>query len=170
MTLRYRCNAHNWPLTIDHLSMWLDSSVDRALHRYRKVMGSNPVQAWMFFRLHFQLLKLKAHCEDHNFTQRKTVCKLACLGNFHWLLGFRFPRGESEWNIAHRGVTCLTSHIVVWLVKQEVFNPYRAKIEKCFHVTLCTLHKCTLHDSEIKWGTKWYPSYLFRFPKKVSVG
>ena len=32
-------------LTIDHLSMWLDSSVDRALHRYRKVMGSNPVQA-----------------------------------------------------------------------------------------------------------------------------
>ena len=26
-------------LTIDHLSMWLDSSVDRALHRYRKVMG-----------------------------------------------------------------------------------------------------------------------------------
>ena len=32
-------------LTIDHLSMWLGSSVDRALHRYRKVMGSNPVQA-----------------------------------------------------------------------------------------------------------------------------
>ena len=36
-------------LTIDHLSMWLGSSVDRALHRYRKVMGSNPVQAWVFF-------------------------------------------------------------------------------------------------------------------------
>ena len=51
-------------LTIDHLSMWLGSSVDRALHRYRKVMGSNPVQAWIFFRLVFQLLKLKAHCED----------------------------------------------------------------------------------------------------------
>ena len=32
-------------LTIDHLSMWLDSSVDRALHRYSKVMGSSPVQA-----------------------------------------------------------------------------------------------------------------------------
>ena len=32
-------------LTIDHLSMWLGSSVDRALHRYRKVMGSNPIQA-----------------------------------------------------------------------------------------------------------------------------
>ena len=32
-------------LTIDHLSMWLDSSVDRALHRYRKVMGSSPLQA-----------------------------------------------------------------------------------------------------------------------------
>ena len=51
-------------LTIDHLSMWLGSSVDRALHRYRKVMGSNPVQAWIFFRLFFQLLKLKARCED----------------------------------------------------------------------------------------------------------
>ena len=34
-----------YELTIDHLSMWLDSSVDRALHRYRKVMGSSPVQA-----------------------------------------------------------------------------------------------------------------------------
>ena len=32
-------------LTIDHLSMLLDSSVDRALHRYRKVMGLSPVQA-----------------------------------------------------------------------------------------------------------------------------
>ena len=31
-------------LTIDHLSMRLGSSVDRALHRYRKVMGSNPIQ------------------------------------------------------------------------------------------------------------------------------
>ena len=39
----------------------LDSSVDRALHRYHKVMGSGPVQAWIFFRLLFQLLKLKAH-------------------------------------------------------------------------------------------------------------
>ena len=50
--------------TIDHPSMWLGSSVDRALHRYRKVMGSNPVQAWIFFRLLFQLLKLIARCED----------------------------------------------------------------------------------------------------------
>ena len=32
-------------LTIDDLSMLLDSSVDRALHQYRKVMGSNPIQA-----------------------------------------------------------------------------------------------------------------------------
>ena len=55
-------------LTIDHLSTWLDSSVDRALHQYRKVMGSSPVQPSIFFRLLFQLLKLKAHCEDHNFT------------------------------------------------------------------------------------------------------
>ena len=32
-------------LTINHLSIWLDSSVDRVLHRYRKVMASSPVQA-----------------------------------------------------------------------------------------------------------------------------
>ena len=32
-------------LTTDYLSMWLGSSVDKALHRYRKVMGSNPVHA-----------------------------------------------------------------------------------------------------------------------------
>ena len=51
-------------LTIDHLSMWLGSSVVRALHRYCKVMGSNLIQAWIFFRLLFQLLKLIAHCED----------------------------------------------------------------------------------------------------------
>ena len=30
-------------LTFDHLSMWLGSSLERALHRYRKVIGSNPV-------------------------------------------------------------------------------------------------------------------------------
>ena len=45
-----------YEFVIDHLSMWLDSSLDRAqntkkssldraLHRYRKIMGSNPVQA-----------------------------------------------------------------------------------------------------------------------------
>ena len=34
-----------YELTIDHLSMWLDRSMDRALHWHRKVMGSNPVQA-----------------------------------------------------------------------------------------------------------------------------
>ena len=51
-------------LTIDYLSMWLDSSVDRVLHRYRKVMGSSLVQAWIFFWLLFQLLKLKAHWEE----------------------------------------------------------------------------------------------------------
>ena len=27
---------------ISHISVWLGSSVDRALQRYRKVMGSNP--------------------------------------------------------------------------------------------------------------------------------
>ena len=30
---------------------WLDSSVGRALHWYRRGMGLNPAQAWIFFRL-----------------------------------------------------------------------------------------------------------------------
>ena len=48
--------------------MWLGSSVDGALHRYRKVMGLNPIQARIFFfGLLFQLLKLKAQCDDHKF-------------------------------------------------------------------------------------------------------
>ena len=48
--------------------MWFGSSVDRALHQYCKDMGSNPVQAQIFFfGLLFKLLKLKAHCEDHEF-------------------------------------------------------------------------------------------------------
>ena len=56
-----------YKLTIDHLSMWLGSSVDTAFHRYCKVMGSNLLEVWIFFRLLFQLLKLKADCEDHKF-------------------------------------------------------------------------------------------------------
>ena len=39
------CHRAYDELTIDHLFMWLDSLVNRALHRYRKVMGSSPVQA-----------------------------------------------------------------------------------------------------------------------------
>ena len=42
------CEFVIYPMIViiyDHLSMWLDSSVDRALHRYHKVMGSSPVQA-----------------------------------------------------------------------------------------------------------------------------
>ena len=34
-----------------------------------------PLKPEFFFRLLFQLLKLKAHCEDHNFTHEK---KLSC--------------------------------------------------------------------------------------------
>ena len=43
----YSVSIHKYSY-IDHLSMWLgtcNSSVDRALHQYRKVMGSNPIQA-----------------------------------------------------------------------------------------------------------------------------
>ena len=42
--------------------MWLHSSVGRASHRYRKVMGSNPVEALIFFQASsFQLPKLEIH-------------------------------------------------------------------------------------------------------------
>ena len=44
-------------LTIAYLPIWLGSSVDRALHRYHKVMGSNPVEAGiLFFGLLFKCL------------------------------------------------------------------------------------------------------------------
>ena len=33
---------------------WLDSSIGRALHRYRRGHGFDPVQAWIFFRLSFR--------------------------------------------------------------------------------------------------------------------
>ena len=38
-------------------------------------MGSNPVQGQLFWGLLLQLLKLKAHCEDHKFH--------SCLSAFH---------------------------------------------------------------------------------------
>ena len=38
-------------LTIWPAPSWRDSSVGRALHRHRRSHGSNPVQAWIFFRL-----------------------------------------------------------------------------------------------------------------------
>ena len=53
-------------LTIDHRSMWLGCSVDRALHRYRKVMGSNPVQAQFFFFHNFKN-------NDNGFDLKKNV-------------------------------------------------------------------------------------------------
>ena len=34
--------------------LWLRSSVGRALHRYRRGHGSNPAEAWIFFRLLFR--------------------------------------------------------------------------------------------------------------------
>ena len=79
-------------LTTDHLSMWLGSSLDRALHRYRKVMGSSPVRAWIFFSLLFQLLKLKAHCEDHNFTRIYVDCKTVV----HFALAIRMRKIACE--------------------------------------------------------------------------
>ena len=45
---------------------WLDSSIGRSVHRYRKVMGSNPVQAWICFRLSFRdCLSCIYNFDDH---------------------------------------------------------------------------------------------------------
>ena len=40
--------AHSWPVSL----------IRRALHRYRRGQGSNPVQAWIFFRLSFRNCKV----------------------------------------------------------------------------------------------------------------
>ena len=45
-----------YELTIDYIFMWFGSSVEKALHRYRKVMGSIPVQAWVFSGCFFNCL------------------------------------------------------------------------------------------------------------------
>ena len=47
-------------LTIDHVSMWLGSSVDRALHRSQG-HGFESSSILTFFQL---LIKLIAHCQD----------------------------------------------------------------------------------------------------------
>ena len=52
-----------------------DSSVDRALHRYHKVMGSNPVQAWIFSGCFFNCLSWEHTARITNFTHYKN-CKI----------------------------------------------------------------------------------------------
>ena len=121
MTLRYRCAMlyplsyqatwlHHYhrvyhELTIDHLSMWLGSLVDRALHRYRKVMGSNPVQAWIFFRLLFQPLKLIAHFEDQISLKIRNIllsfCSFICLEHVN-----NFDDNEKFSGPIHGNVKC----------------------------------------------------------------
>ena len=46
----------------------------KQLKKQPKKIQACPVQAGIFFRLLFQLLKLKAHCEDHNFTKEFLSC------------------------------------------------------------------------------------------------
>ena len=46
---------------------WLDSSVGSALHRIAEVMGSNPVQAWIF--------------SGFNFTTAYVVCITAMISH-----------------------------------------------------------------------------------------
>ena len=44
---------------------WLVSLIRRALHRYRRGQGSNPLQAWIFFRLSFRNCKSCVYnCDD----------------------------------------------------------------------------------------------------------
>ena len=48
---------------------WLVSLIGRAMHWYRKVKGSNPVQAWIFLRLSFRNYKSCVYnCDDHTLS------------------------------------------------------------------------------------------------------
>ena len=56
---------------------WLVSLIGRALHWYRRVKDSNPIQAWIFFRLPFCNCKSCAYnCHDHpSFNAKGRVTK-----------------------------------------------------------------------------------------------
>ena len=57
ITSRVYLKLTQWPAP-----WWLG----RALHRYRRGHGSNPVQAWIFFRPSFHYFLSSVHyCEDH---------------------------------------------------------------------------------------------------------
>ena len=61
ITSRVYLEPTSWPAP-----SWLVSSVGRVLHRYRRGHGSNPVQAWIFFRPYFHYCSSSVHyCEDH---------------------------------------------------------------------------------------------------------
>ena len=46
---------------------WLHSSVGRALHQYREVTGSNPVEVLNFFQASLRNCINCVHCDDHFF-------------------------------------------------------------------------------------------------------
>ena len=65
------CLIHPWrvynELTVWPAASWIDSSVSRALHRtgITELVGSIPVQAWIFFRLPFRnCLSCVNNCEN----------------------------------------------------------------------------------------------------------
>ena len=62
----------SWPL----FPSWL-TSVGRALHRYRRGVGLNPVQAWIFFRLSFHSCVSCLHnCEDQSSLHEIALVKI----------------------------------------------------------------------------------------------
>ena len=88
MTLRYRCNALSTELS-SLIAQWIEHCTGIARSWVRV-----PFKPEFFFRLLFQLLKLKAHCEDHNFTQYKE-----CMAHLqehrlsHLIFSLRHPYG-----------------------------------------------------------------------------
>ena len=56
-----------WYMKNSQLTIYPCGFIAQWIKQYHKVTGLNSVQAQIFFGLLFQLLKLKAHCEDHKF-------------------------------------------------------------------------------------------------------
>ena len=65
----------NPQLTCSHCQ-WLHSSVGRASHRYREIMGSNPVEVLnFFFQASLRNCINCVHCNDHFFIFKTTAIK-----------------------------------------------------------------------------------------------
>ena len=81
---------------------WLHSSVDRASHRYREVMGSNPIEVLNFFQASSCNCINCVHCGDHFFifkTEHVTPLFIECSLVASWtaypvfFITFQAPQG-----------------------------------------------------------------------------
>ena len=97
----YITNSHN-----DQLPVGLTAQLEEHCTGIAEVMGSNPVQAWIFFRLSFRnCLSCVCNCDDHSLIhfidsvgKKKHPCHIFILFNCFTEIVFSFIfQGRSSW-------------------------------------------------------------------------